>query len=31
VGPAVLALAWRRSDKRAAVASFVQAVDEQLD
>ncbi len=30
LGPAVLALAWRRSDRRPVVASFVRAVSEQL-
>jgi DNA-binding transcriptional LysR family regulator len=30
LAPSVLALAWRRSDRRAVVASFVRAVDEQL-
>ena len=29
--PCALALAWRRSDRRPVVASFVRAVDEQLD
>jgi hypothetical protein len=28
--PSVLALAWRRSDRRPLVASFVRAVTEQL-
>lgn len=30
LAPAVLALAWRRSDRRPVVAAFVRAVDEQL-
>ncbi len=30
LSPAVLALAWRRSDRRPVVAAFVRAVDEQL-
>lgn len=30
LSPAVLALAWRRSDRRPAVAAFVRAVDAQL-
>jgi DNA-binding transcriptional LysR family regulator len=30
LSPAVLALAWRRSDRRPLVAAFVRAVDEQL-
>lgn len=31
LAPAVLALAWRASDRRPVVAAFVRAVDEQLD
>jgi hypothetical protein len=30
LSPSVLALAWRRSDRRQVVSSFVRAVDEQL-
>jgi DNA-binding transcriptional LysR family regulator len=30
LSPAVLALAWRRADRRSLVAAFVRAVDEQL-